>query len=110
MQSLSESDDDDESDVFYTPPESPTQMFYNTIEEYTNYIYGYRIPQIIVLYTRIYNLLIINTFQINRDIPTKMDNDVMTALHSVQIDPDVYPYVFKWHTVLQNHSLEERNK
>lgn len=46
----------------------------------------------------------------NRDIPTKMDNDVMTALHSVQVDPDLHPFVFKWHTALQNHSLEERNK
>ena len=39
-----------------------------------------------------------------------MDVDVMKALHGVEIDQAAFPTVFKWHSVLLNHTLEERNK
>lgn len=39
-----------------------------------------------------------------------MDNDVMTAMHAIDIDGDAYPYVHKWQAAMKNHSLEERNK
>lgn len=42
--------------------------------------------------------------------PTKMDNDVMKALHGIEIDGNAFPHVHKWYTALLNHSLEERNK
>lgn len=41
--------------------------------------------------------------------PTKMDNDVLKALHEVDIDETAFPNVFQWFTALQNYTLEERN-
>lgn len=86
-------------------------MLSNPIEEYTNYIYGYAQlatdSEIKFSYSdRQCGLLLV----FYRDVPTKMDNDVMTALHGVEIDGDTYPKVRQWHAAMQNHSLEDRNK
>lgn len=62
---------------------------------------------IYVLYILFIFLFLIYIFS---DVPTKMDNDVLTALHEVQVDAEKYPYVHKWYTAMENHTLEERNK
>lgn len=40
--------------------------------------------------------------------PTKMDNDVLKALHDVDIDKNVFPNVYQWYNALMKYSLEER--
>lgn len=42
--------------------------------------------------------------------PTKMDNDVMNALHNIDIDKNAYPNIFKWHCALSQFTLEERSR
>lgn len=40
--------------------------------------------------------------------PTKMDNDVLKALHEVDVDKNVFPNVYQWYNALMRYSLEER--
>ncbi|XP_048369630.1 ankyrin repeat and LEM domain-containing protein 2 [Sphaerodactylus townsendi] len=40
--------------------------------------------------------------------PLKLDNDVLTALHGVEIDPQRYPAVYKWTTSVQSYSPSDR--
>lgn len=42
--------------------------------------------------------------------PTKMDNDVLKALHDVEIDKNNYPNVYCWYNALMKYSLEERSR
>lgn len=37
-----------------------------------------------------------------------MDNDVLKALHNVDIDKNSFPNVYQWHNALTKYSLEER--
>ncbi|XP_072839673.2 ankyrin repeat and LEM domain-containing protein 2 isoform X1 [Pogona vitticeps] len=40
--------------------------------------------------------------------PSKLDNDVLTALHGVEIDPQWYPAIYKWNLSVQFYSSSER--
>ncbi|KAL8180269.1 UNVERIFIED_CONTAM: hypothetical protein K2H54_018273 [Gekko kuhli] len=40
--------------------------------------------------------------------PSKLDNDVLTALNGVEIDSQRYPAVYKWSTAVQSCSSSER--
>lgn len=37
-----------------------------------------------------------------------MDNDVLKALHNVDIDKNSHPNVYQWYNALMRYSLEER--
>lgn len=56
-----------------------------------------------------FNCKLIFTFAY-RSEPTKMDNDVLRALHDVEIDKNEYPNVYCWHNALMKYSLEERSR
>lgn len=43
-----------------------------------------------------------------RQEPTKMDNDVLKALHNVDIDKNTFPIIFQWYNALMKYTLEER--
>ncbi|XP_054852572.1 ankyrin repeat and LEM domain-containing protein 2 isoform X2 [Eublepharis macularius] len=40
--------------------------------------------------------------------PSKLDNDVLTALNGVEIDPQRYPAIYKWTTSVQSYSSSDR--
>nr|XP_056715359.1 ankyrin repeat and LEM domain-containing protein 2 [Euleptes europaea] len=40
--------------------------------------------------------------------PSKLDNDVLTALHGVEIDPQRYPTIYKWTISIQSYSPSDR--
>ncbi|XP_034955217.2 ankyrin repeat and LEM domain-containing protein 2 [Zootoca vivipara] len=40
--------------------------------------------------------------------PTKLDNDVLTALHGLEIDPQKYPAVYKWSVSVQSYAPPDR--
>lgn len=42
--------------------------------------------------------------------PTKMDNDVLKALHNVEINRHLFPNVFCWYNALMKFTLEERSR
>lgn len=37
-----------------------------------------------------------------------MDNDVLKALHNIDIDKNAFPNVYQWYNALMKYSLEER--
>ncbi|XP_042297384.1 ankyrin repeat and LEM domain-containing protein 2 isoform X2 [Sceloporus undulatus] len=40
--------------------------------------------------------------------PSKLDNDVLTALHGVEIDSQRYPTIYKWNKSVQSYSSSDR--
>ncbi|XP_055304367.1 ankyrin repeat and LEM domain-containing protein 2 homolog isoform X3 [Sitodiplosis mosellana] len=81
----SEDEIDSSDEEFFTPPQSPVLEFFDNSDPkilYDNFIFGQE--------------------------PTKMDNDVLNALHNVDIDKNSYPNIYQWHTTLLRYSLEER--
>ncbi|KAH0625549.1 hypothetical protein JD844_015107 [Phrynosoma platyrhinos] len=40
--------------------------------------------------------------------PSKLDNDVLTALHGVEIDAQRYPAIYKWNKSIQSYSASDR--
>ncbi|KAF7240724.1 Ankyrin repeat and LEM domain-containing protein 2 [Varanus komodoensis] len=40
--------------------------------------------------------------------PSKLDNDVLIALHGVEIDPQKYPAIYKWNKSIQSYSCSQR--
>lgn len=117
FQSLPRSEDSnsdfDESDEFFTPPETPN-TFYDTCDKpfnYNNYIYGLVILHPFTLMRNIYSHSRNNDFLlfILREEPTKTDNDVFNALHDTEIDKSAFPYVYNWYKALQSYTLEDRS-
>lgn len=105
---MNNSDDEDFSDEeFYTPPQSPVLEFFDDSSPkilFDNFIFGY-----------VHNMFelnwIISPNHFSSDYsqePTKMDNDVLNALHNIEIDKNSFPNVYIWHKALMKFSLEER--
>ncbi|XP_031628233.1 uncharacterized protein LOC116344012 [Contarinia nasturtii] len=85
--SLNNSDEDSNSDddEYFTPPQSPLLEFFDDSDPkilYDNFIFGQE--------------------------PTKMDNDVLKALHNVDIDRNSHPNIYHWQSALMTYSEQER--
>ncbi|KAJ6637166.1 Ankyrin repeat and LEM domain-containing protein 2 like [Pseudolycoriella hygida] len=81
---------DNENEMFYTPPSSPSQLMDDDEEmgdqsilqnSYSTYLLG--------------------------DEPTKTDMHVLNALKNVEIDKTLYPHINQWKAALLQHTQEE---